>query len=69
MLRPNSDVFTDFAEILSARNRDLKTIHNTFRGCHVHLDAFYSDNLSLNSWMWWSPLKFQKIATFLFKGS
>lgn len=49
MLRPNSDVFTDLAEILIARNRDLKTIHNTFR-CDVHLDAFYSDNLSLNSW-------------------
>lgn len=29
MYRPHSDAFPDFPEILSLRNRDLKTTHNT----------------------------------------
>lgn len=43
---PYSDVFSVFPEILRAKNRDLKTSHDTYWGCHVH---FFSDNLYGNS--------------------
>ena len=33
---PYSDVFSVFPEILRAKNRDLKTSHDTYWGCHVH---------------------------------
>ena len=33
---PYSDVFSVFPEILREKNRDLKTSHNTYRGCHAH---------------------------------
>ena len=39
MYRPHSDAFPDFPEILSLRNRDLKTTHNTFRGCRMHFNT------------------------------
>ena len=39
MYRPHSDAFPDFPEILRLRNRDLKTTHNTFRGCRMHFNT------------------------------
>ena len=39
MYRPHSDAFPNFPEILSLRNRDLKTTHNTFRGCRMHFNT------------------------------
>ena len=33
---PYSDVFSVFPEILRAKNRDLKTSHDTYWGCHEH---------------------------------
>lgn len=39
MSRPHSDAFPDFPEILSLRNRDLKTTHVTLRGCRMHFNT------------------------------
>ena len=33
---PYSDVFSFFPEILREKNRDLKTSHDTYWGCHAH---------------------------------
>ena len=33
---PYSDVFSVFPEILREKNRDLKTSHDTYWGCHEH---------------------------------
>lgn len=44
---PYSDVFSVFPEILREKNRDLKTSHDTYWGCHAHF--FFSNNLYGNS--------------------
>ena len=33
---PYRDVFSVFPEILREKNRDLKTSHDTYWGCHAH---------------------------------
>ena len=35
MPSPHSDIFSYFPKILRSRNRDLKTIHNAFRGYNI----------------------------------
>ena len=37
---PYSDVFSVFPEILREKNRDLKTSHDTYWGCHEHFFFF-----------------------------
>ena len=50
MPRPYNDVFSDFPEIpRSSRNHYLNTPPNTFRGCPMHLYAFFQKLFSLYS--------------------
>ena len=51
MPRPYNDVFSDFPEIpRSSRNHYLNTTPNTFRGCPMHLYAFFQKlNIVFNS--------------------
>lgn len=46
MLGPNSDVSLHFTEILKSKNRDQKTIYNTFRGCCALFYAFFRQRRS-----------------------
>ena len=71
---PYSDVFSVFPEILRAKNRDLKTSHDTYWGCHMHFFfrqplwkqlCTYSPNMDLLYRLWLTGFIFWVVMVFL----